>query len=250
MRHMSEQKQRDTMEQILREEEEWQQLVMYRRDFRFHVKPGDSKAYKFQLDRTIIDMLHCPMRMHEKVLTLLYTEVLNGKTKKEVNVGRRSKQYIPPALGLGAVGSAVAKEFQADDGAIHVYAGCVQGYRKDADGGLYSIRYEDGDTEDLDCEEFCAAHELAATTTTSLDDANVEKTAAFRKQLLCPLDNLTEIVKSLGELGPTWTHQWSETDSKALKNIKLPLSTDKAKDLFFDKSNRTFNLSKIYTLIN
>ncbi len=84
---------------------------MYRRDFRFHVKLGDSKAYKLQLDRTIIDMLHCPMRMHEKVLTLLCTEVLNGKTKKEVNVGRRSKQYIPPALGLDAVGSAVAKEF-------------------------------------------------------------------------------------------------------------------------------------------
>jgi hypothetical protein len=62
---MSEQKQRDTMEQILREEEEWQQLVMYRRDFRFHVKPGDSKAYKLQLDRTIIDMLNCPIRMLE-----------------------------------------------------------------------------------------------------------------------------------------------------------------------------------------
>ncbi len=78
MRHMSDQKQRDTLELILREEdeEEWQQLVMYRRDFRFHVKPGDLKAYKLQLDRTIIDMLlHCPMRMHEKVLTLLYTEV-------------------------------------------------------------------------------------------------------------------------------------------------------------------------------
>ena len=43
-------------------------------------------------------MLHCPMRMHEMVLTLLYTEVLNGKTKKEVNVvGRRSKQYIAPS---------------------------------------------------------------------------------------------------------------------------------------------------------
>ncbi len=50
---MSEQKQRDTMELILREEEEWQQLVMYRRDFfRFHVKLGDSKAYKLQLDMT------------------------------------------------------------------------------------------------------------------------------------------------------------------------------------------------------
>ncbi len=34
----SEQKQRDTLELILREEEEWQQMVMYQRDFRFHVQ--------------------------------------------------------------------------------------------------------------------------------------------------------------------------------------------------------------------
>ncbi len=25
------------------------------------------------------DMLHCPMRMHEKVLNLLYNEIFNGK---------------------------------------------------------------------------------------------------------------------------------------------------------------------------
>jgi hypothetical protein len=32
--------------------------------------------------------------------------------------------------------------------------------------------------------------------------------------------------------------------------VNFALSTDKAKDLFYDKSNRTFNLSKIHTLIH
>jgi hypothetical protein len=190
-------------------------------------------------------MLHCPVRMHEKVLTLPYTEVLNGKTKKEVNFGRRLKHYyIPPALGQAAVGSAVAKEeFQTDDGAIHVYVGCVQAYSKDVDGGLYSIRYEDGDTEDMDCEEYCEGHELVATMTTSSEDANVDKTAAFKKKLLRSLDNITEIFRSLGELGPTWTHQWSDTNSKALKNIKLP--NDQSKNFF-----RVAQLEKLKSAID
>jgi hypothetical protein len=103
MRCRSELKLRDTLELLLREEEEWQALVIYRRDFRFHGKEGDEKAYKLELDRTIIVMLHCPMRMHEKVLTLLYSEVLNGKKKREVQVGRRRKTNIAPVLGEAAV---------------------------------------------------------------------------------------------------------------------------------------------------
>ncbi len=222
-RNYSEQKQRDTLELILREEEEWQQMVMYQRDFRFHVQPVHDNDFKNDLGRTIIDMLHCPMRMHEKILTLLYTELLNGKTKKEVNVGRQTKQYLPPSLGQKAVGSAVAKLFQFPDGATQVFHGCVRLFTVDDDGGLYSIRYDDGDTEDIDCDEFCAGHELATTLNSTSDDAIADKTTAFRKKLSSPLENLTDMIRHLGELGPTWTHQWSDTDAKALKNIKLPL---------------------------
>ena len=59
--------QRRNLELVLREEEEWQQMVMYRRDTRFaaDIETGDVKL---QLDRTVIDMLHLPMRTHEKVL--------------------------------------------------------------------------------------------------------------------------------------------------------------------------------------
>ncbi len=206
-------------------------MVMYQRDFRFHVQPGHENDYKNDLGRTIIDMLHCPMRMHEKILTLLYTELLNGKTKKDVNVGRLPKQYLPPSLGLKAVGAAVAKIFEYPDGATEVFYGCVRSFTVDDDGGLYSIRYDDGDTEDMDCDEFCAGHELASILNRTSDDSIAEKAAAFRKKLSSPLDDLTEMIQNLGELGPTWTHQWSETDAKALKNIKLPLNQSKKKYL-------------------
>jgi hypothetical protein len=85
---LSQLEQRRMLELVLREEEEWQQLVMYRRDTRFAVdiETGDVKL---QLDQTVIDMLHLPMRTNEKVLNLLYEEILNGKTKNEANGPRK-----------------------------------------------------------------------------------------------------------------------------------------------------------------
>ena len=75
---------RHRLEMILREEEEWQQMVMYRRDTRFSTDASTTNV-KLRLDRTVVDMLHCPMRTNEKVLNLLYDEILNGKTKNAVN---------------------------------------------------------------------------------------------------------------------------------------------------------------------
>ncbi len=60
------------------------QMTMYRRDTRFS-SDASLKRYTLDLERTVLDMLHCPMRMHEKVLNLLYQEILIGKTKNEVN---------------------------------------------------------------------------------------------------------------------------------------------------------------------
>jgi hypothetical protein len=60
-------------------------------------------------------MLHCPMRMHEKVINLLYNDILNGKTKHEVNRACNSKVYLPP-LGVVAVGERFAKEFTNEKG--------------------------------------------------------------------------------------------------------------------------------------
>ena len=71
VRRMGDIQKRSTLELVLREEEEYQHLIMYRRDQRFR-NPNDDFNHKLQLDRTILDMLHCPMRMHEKILNLLY----------------------------------------------------------------------------------------------------------------------------------------------------------------------------------
>ena len=81
---MSDGEKRKTLELVLREEEEWQRMAVYRRDLRFSREEKPDK-FTLRVDRTVLDMLHCPMRMHEKVLNLLYAEILNGKTKNETN---------------------------------------------------------------------------------------------------------------------------------------------------------------------
>ena len=184
-------------------------------------------------------MLHCPMRMHEKILTLLYKELLNGKTKGEVKTVRRSKSYLPPSFGVSALGALVSKEFQMDEHTTTVYHGTVHRFEDDANGGLYKILYEDGDMEDFDCEEYCNAHEFAASLNTQSDETTGDKAALFRKKNASGLANLTEIIRTLGRLGPTWTHQWSETNSKALKNIKLP----------YDQSKKIFKVPQLGSLL-
>jgi hypothetical protein len=102
-RRTTDQAARTKLEHILREEEKWQGMSMYCRDKRF-----TDVAIDTPLERTILDMLHCPMRMHEKVLNVLYQEVLNGKTKNEVNgVKRRAAPKVP--LRASAEGVHVAK---------------------------------------------------------------------------------------------------------------------------------------------
>jgi hypothetical protein len=55
-------------------EEEYERLTMYLRDNRFD--PNVMKT-KWEPGRVILDMLHCPMRMNEKVLFLLYNAAMN-----------------------------------------------------------------------------------------------------------------------------------------------------------------------------
>ncbi len=80
---------RRRLEMAIREEEEWQGMEMYRRDTRFS-SAASTEDMKLMLDRTVVDMLHLPMRTNEKVLNLLYEEILNGKTKNAVNGKRRA----------------------------------------------------------------------------------------------------------------------------------------------------------------
>ncbi len=66
------------------EEEEYLKLQMYLRDDRFTALEGNTD-HRSQLHKTILDMLHCPMRTNEKVLTLLYEQVLQGSHKGQAS---------------------------------------------------------------------------------------------------------------------------------------------------------------------
>ena len=57
----------------LQEEEELERLTLYAQDKRF---TSDLSKTKHELGRVVVDMLHCPMRMNEKVLFLLYYVVM------------------------------------------------------------------------------------------------------------------------------------------------------------------------------
>ncbi len=77
---MLETTQRHTLELLLREEEEYLKLDMYVRDLRFR-KLNNESGHRAELHKTILDMLHLPMRTNEKVLNLLYEEVTQGAHK-------------------------------------------------------------------------------------------------------------------------------------------------------------------------
>ena len=79
---LTETEQRQALESLLREEEEYLKLDMYVRDHRFTDLLQES-GHRTELHKTIIDMLHCPMRTNEKVLNLLYEEVTQGAHKAE-----------------------------------------------------------------------------------------------------------------------------------------------------------------------
>ncbi len=83
--HMTVQETRHTLELLLREEEEFLKLQMYVRDERFHDLENDA-GVRGQLHKIVLDILHCPMRTNEKVLTLLYEEVLQGAHKAQATI--------------------------------------------------------------------------------------------------------------------------------------------------------------------
>ncbi len=194
---MSDQRLRNKLELMLREEEKWQRLVMYRRDTRF---VGAEREYnhKLQLDRTILNMLHCSMGMHKKVLNLLYNAILNGKTKHEVNRSRNSKVYIPP-LGVLSVGERIAKEFTNEKDELQTYVGTVTSYVTEEGTGLYTVKYDDGDVEDLECDDYADAHELGLALTT-IPDTQSPQDKKMKATLRQKLEELTNVIRELGSI--------------------------------------------------
>ena len=69
------------MQKILQLEAEFAKMTMYMRDKRFTDVEGNS----IPLDRLILCTLHCPMRTHEKILTLLMQECCMNRLAKKAN---------------------------------------------------------------------------------------------------------------------------------------------------------------------
>jgi hypothetical protein len=69
------------MQKILQLEEEYARMTLAMRDVRF--SPGHPSAQALPVDRLIICMLHCPMRTHEKVLTMLLQSACENRTTKK-----------------------------------------------------------------------------------------------------------------------------------------------------------------------
>jgi hypothetical protein len=102
---------RHTLEQLLREEKEFLKLQMYLRDDRFHELEKDP-SLRGQLHKTILDMLHCPMRTNEKVLTLLYELVLQGAHKAQAST--IFDELTPIIRRLGSLGDLWTHKFEDD----------------------------------------------------------------------------------------------------------------------------------------
>ena len=232
---MSDGEKRKTLELVLREEEEWQRMAVYRRDRRFSREEKPDK-FTLRVDRTVLDMLHCPMRMHEKVLNLLYAEILNGKTKNETNGSVKGKKRKKEVVGAAAVGQEVAKMSVSSHGLSYIRRGAVVHYHDD--GGKrerYAVEYEHGELEEMDLCEFREAHKLALLLQTDKDKEDMRADTMLKKKMGPALEQLTEVIRDLGSLGETWTHQWDDNNKKALQQIKLP----------FDQSKRIFHIANI-----
>ena len=137
---MTDSAKRHALEMLLREEEEYLKLLIYMRDDRFTLALENDPEHRNKLYKTVLDVLHMPMRTNEKVLTLLYEEVTQG------------------------------------------------------------------------------AHKAQATSV---------------------LNELTPIIRRLGELGELWTHQFDEKNTKVIKKFKLP----------YDQSKKCFAIEQLLGLL-
>jgi hypothetical protein len=120
--------------------------------------------------------------------------------------------------------------FVNEHGLPDLYRGVVAAFVDDGNGQLYSVVYDDDDQEDLDANEFREANEFAKLL---LKDKDTEERRLenLKKKTVSPkLHQLTDVIRGLGSLGESWTHQWDEGNTKALKKIKLPF--DQSKKIF------------------
>ena len=66
------------------------------------------------------------------------------------------KTELQQKLGVLAIGETICRKFGLDG----IFYGTINAFRKEGDVELYTVRYSDGDQEDLDLEEYNFAYAL------------------------------------------------------------------------------------------
>ncbi len=128
------------------------------------------------------------------------------------------------------MGERIAKEFINDKGELQIFAGTVMAYKVEDGIGFYAVKFDDGDAEEFDSDDYADAHQLGLALTRVVDTEESFQDKKLKATLRPALDELTNVIRELGSLGESWTHQWSEGNKKSLKKIALPL--DQSKHIF------------------
>jgi hypothetical protein len=133
-------------------------------------------------------------------------------------------------MGVLGVGERIAKEFLTDKGELQLFAGSIMSYKVVDGTGFYAVKFDDGDEEEFDSDDYADAHQLGLALTTVVDTEESLQDKKLKATLRPALDELTNVIRELGSLGESWTHQWNEGNKKSLKKIALPL--DQSKNIF------------------
>ncbi len=113
---MTGRKKRNTLEMLLREEEEYMKLQPYFRDEHFTLAFQNDPDYHNKMYKTLLDVLHMPMRTNEKVLTLLYEEVMQGAHKAQAS--SVMNESTPIIRRLGELGELWTHQFDEKNSKI------------------------------------------------------------------------------------------------------------------------------------
>jgi hypothetical protein len=100
-RNMNEAEQRKVMEATLRLEDEAKRMKALRRDKRFE----EGRGVSTDIERVIIDTLHAPVRMNEKVLYLLYSKAMDDRTKAKAAPTPTFAQTTTRLQTIGGLGA-------------------------------------------------------------------------------------------------------------------------------------------------
>ena len=82
--------------------------------------------------------------------------ILRKRKEKRIDDQAITNVDLAQKFGVLSIGEAVCRDFGTDG----IFYGTINAYRRETTGELYTVRYSDGDQEDLDTEEYNFAYAL------------------------------------------------------------------------------------------